>query len=130
MNNDLNDRITGLTGHDLTKMSVRLGVLVEKRENAKARLDFMREMRKVTLDSAALDWAAQEERDTKKRPSEARAEREGRTAPSYKKYLEGIQEAHRVWGRLVSQASALDNEMWAARMAVSFAKAELSINQT
>ena len=129
MSNDLTDRIFTVTGYDLSKMAVELGVLVEQRENAKAELDFVREMRKVTLDSAALDWAAKEEIKTLKRPSEARAEREGRTAPSYKKYLVDIKDAHREWGKLLAQSTALDNQTWAARMAVSFAKAELQ-NQT
>jgi hypothetical protein len=123
---ELNERIKLVTGYDQSFMASELGRLTKEREDAKANLDYLREMRKVMLDTAALDWAAAEERRAGKRPSDARAEREGRTTNLYKTQLDAIKQAHQLWGSLFSQTKQIEAEQMAATMQISFYKAELN----
>ena len=122
---DLHDRVRGVTGFDMPVMNAELARLEIECENAKADYEAVKEMAKVSLDNIALNWAAPEERRTGKRPSEARAEREARVSPEYKTIVDGVKEAHKTWGRAKALAKQQDNDIWAARQAISFAKTEL-----
>lgn len=124
--NQLNDRVKVVTGYDQQAMAARLGELTKEREDAKAKLDYLNEMRKVWLDTAAMDWFANYARENGKDPSITLAEKHGRISNSYKLHLEAIKQAHEEWGALTSQCKQLEAEMMAATMQISFAKAEMN----
>ena len=120
--NDLSERIKVVTGFDIPEMNKSLGELIVKREDAKAKWKTLDKLTVVMRDTAAMDWYAHQ----KKPPSMALAEKRGNISPSYKKHVEGVEAAHQLWGRLEAQTRSLEENIWFARQAISFAKSELN----
>ena len=106
-------------------MNAELARLEKKGEDAKAKHEMLKEMKKVTLAQIALDWSAREKREEGKYPTNARAMNEAMVSPSYRTFLEGLEQAHREWGAAKAKAKQKDNDIWAARQAISFLKAEM-----
>ena len=123
--NDLNDRITQVSGYDLAKLIETMQQKIFERENARATWQWMTEMRKPALAQAAINWAADYRNREGKEPALALAERAAQASPSYKKQLDGIRDAHKEYGLKLSQAKEAEEKVWAARTAISFLKHEM-----
>ena len=124
--NELSERIKLVIGFDVPAMNARLEEVVVKREDAKAEWKTLDKLTVVMRDTAAMDWYADYVRNEKKTPSMALASKHGNISPSYRTHLDGVEAAHKAWGRLKGKSSRLEEDIWFARQAISFAKAELN----
>ena len=123
---ELHERMRLVTGFDIPEMNKNLGELIIEREDAKAEWKTMDKLTVVMRDTAAMDWYAEYVRKWDKAPSMALSEKHGNISPSYRTHLDGVEAAHKTWGRLEARSTRLEEDIWFARQAISFAKAELN----
>lgn len=123
---ELNERIKVVTGFDIPAMNAALEDLIVEREDAKAEWKTLDKLTVVMRDTAAMKFYADYFRVHKKNPSMALAEKHGNISAFYKTHLDGVEVAHKTWGRLEAKSTRLGEDIWFARQAISFAKAELN----
>lgn len=122
---ELSERIKLVTGFDIPAMNAKLEELITEREDARAEWKTLDRLTVVFRDTAAMDWYADYVRQEKKKPAMNLAEKHGNISPSYRTHIEGVEAAHKTWGRLEARSTRLGEDIWFARQAISFAKAEL-----